>query len=139
MRHLSLYQCTICGKRFGKRFNKERHEKKGKPCMPGNPDFRISPELQMAVSKLEKAKGYDMVVAAIHRCKNLSGRFPPHVTQIEAWAKPATSRPRDRTNTEDPVRSSQQPSEYRNNKGFWASKSTSLWYCTHSEGASLQL
>ena len=111
MRHLLLYQCTICGKRFGKRFTKERHEKEGKPCMPGNPDFWVSPELQMAVSKLEKAKEYDTVVAAIYRCKYLSGRFSLHVTQIEAWAKPTTSRPRYGTNTEDPVRSSQQPSK----------------------------
>jgi len=81
LRHLDPYQCKRCGKRFGKRFAKKRHKRNRNPCVPvegnGNskPDFWISPELQKAVSELEKAKGYDMVIIAIDKCKEIYSEF----------------------------------------------------------------
>ena len=79
LRHLNPYQCKICGKRFGKRFGKERHEKKKNPCAPDGNCKPVNPELQRAVSELEEAKGYDMVIAAIDKCKNICGEFFPHL------------------------------------------------------------
>ena len=81
LRHLDPYQCKICGKRFGKRFAKKRHKRKRNPCVPaegnGNskPGLWVSPELRRAVSELERAKGYDMVIAAIDRCKKVYSEF----------------------------------------------------------------
>ncbi|KAF8455742.1 hypothetical protein BGX38DRAFT_1327840, partial [Terfezia claveryi] len=34
LRHLSPYQCQVCGKRFGKRHAITRHGKKQSPCQP---------------------------------------------------------------------------------------------------------
>ena len=79
LRHLNPYQCKICGKRFGKRFAKTRHERKRNPCVPvegdriSKPAFWVSLELRRAVSELEKAKGYVNVTAAIHKCKHICG------------------------------------------------------------------
>jgi len=81
LRHLNPYQCKVCGKRFGKRFAKKRHKRKGNPCLQvegdrnSKPAFWVSPELQRAVSELEKAKGYGTVIAAIHKCKHICGGF----------------------------------------------------------------
>ena len=81
LRHLDPYQCKICGKRFGKRFAKKRHKRNRNPCVPvernGNskPDLWVTPEFQRAVSELEKAKGYDRVIAAIDRCNNIYSGF----------------------------------------------------------------
>ena len=81
LRHLDPYQCKICGKRFGKRFAKKRHKSNRNPCVPaeenGNskPGLWVSPELRRAVSELERAKGYDMVIAAIDRCKKVYSEF----------------------------------------------------------------
>jgi len=79
LRHLNPYQCEICGKRFGKCFTKKRHNRESNPCVPpvgdrnSKPNFWVSPELQRAVSELEKAKGYDAVIAAINKCKRICG------------------------------------------------------------------
>ena len=45
------------------------------------PNFWVSLELQRAVSELEKAKGYDLVIAAIQKCKHICGGFSIHVAR----------------------------------------------------------
>ena len=75
LRYLNPYHCNICGKRFGKRFGKERHEKKKNPCVPDGNYKPVSSGLQKAVSELEIAKGYKKVIAAIDKCKNICGEF----------------------------------------------------------------
>ena len=79
LRHLNPYQCNVCGKRFGKRFAKKRHERKKNPCVVDGNNEPLSSEFQRAVHELEEAKGYDMVIAAIDKCKNICGEFFPHL------------------------------------------------------------
>ncbi|KAF8426212.1 hypothetical protein EV426DRAFT_18872 [Tirmania nivea] len=82
LRHLNPYQCKICGKRFGKRFAKKRHKRKGNPCVlvegdrNSKPVFWISLELRQAVSELERAKRYGPVIAAIQKCKSICDGEP---------------------------------------------------------------
>ena len=72
--------------------------------MPVEGDGNTSPaslELQGAVSELEKAKGYDTVIAAIHKCKNICGGFPFILLRLTldlTW--PIMSWPRWGTDTE---------------------------------------
>ena len=62
----------------------------------------LSTELQMAVSELEKAKGYKNVIAAIDRCKKFYGEFFPHIklTLDLDLTCPIISRSRRETNPE---------------------------------------
>jgi len=110
LRHLNPYQCEVCSKRFRKCFTKKCHKRKRNPCVPpvgdrnSKPDFWVSPKLQRAVSELEKAKGYDMVIAAIHECICICGEFF-HLMFLKlaldlTW--PLMSRPRWGTDTEHP-------------------------------------
>ena len=76
MRHLSPYQCQICGKRFGKRHANIRHDNKRYPCqLVGGRNskrvFWVSSELWLAVKVLEEARGYDNVMAVIQTCKHI--------------------------------------------------------------------
>jgi len=52
----------------------------------GKPVVWVSPELEAAVMHLEKVKGEENVIAAIHKCKLLYCEFALYVTQITQLA-----------------------------------------------------
>ena len=78
MRHLNPFQCERCGKRFEKRYGKQRHSEKRKfQCAPveeggnGQAVAWVSREFEAAVLELEEAKGSYSVIASIRKCKEL--------------------------------------------------------------------
>jgi len=92
LRHFRPYQCKICGRRFGKLYTKERHQRKKKvPCVPvairenknSESALLLSLEFQTAVSELEKAKGHGPVIAAIEKCNQIPSECSLCVTQLD--------------------------------------------------------
>jgi len=69
-----MYQCGVCGKRFGKKSGLDRHQdEKIVPCRPEGGWDPINPGLLQAAENVRNAKGYAELMAASDECRLYCG------------------------------------------------------------------